>query len=157
MLLPFLENEKKSILLLNQALDAHRAALTLLTRERKPLAWATTQHNLGVTLIALGRLKRAPTLLEQAADALKVALHEQTRERTPIDWAATQNTLGLAFMNLGELRQSRDDFEHARRAYEEALEVLGNLEAPRHREMAESNLEEVTHRLRQLPRSPRAQ
>ena len=152
--LSILGERKNSTAVLNQALDAHRAALEVLTRDRVPLSWATTQHNLGITLMTLGRGEGSTALLEQSVDAFRAALHERTRERTPLDWAVTQNALGRALHHLGERRNSRKFLEEAQNAYRAALEVLGTAGAPRHREMAQNNLEEVARRLREPGHSP---
>jgi hypothetical protein len=40
---------------LEEAVAAHRAALSVLTRERAAHAWAATQNNLGGTLAKLGQ------------------------------------------------------------------------------------------------------
>ena len=156
--LSILGERKNSTALLYQALNAHRAALEVLTRDRVPFSWATTQHNLGVTLMTLGRRERGTVLLEQSVDAFRTALHERTRERTPLDWALTQTALGRALHHLGERRRSRKFFEEARNAYRAALEVLGSAGAPRHRKMAQKNLEEVARRLQEpSPNPPVAQ
>ena len=142
--------------LLEQAILAHRAALTELTRERVPLSWAAAQHNLGVTLIALGQRGKRTDYFEQSLDALREALRERTRERTPFDWALTQFALGKALFYLGERKDERRFFEQARDAYRAALEVLGSEGVSKHREMAQSNLDEVSRRLRESVSNPPA-
>ena len=75
---------------------AYTEALKEHTRERVPLAWATTQNNLGSALAVLGKRESGTARLEQAVAAFTEALKERTRERVPLDWAATQNNLGNA-------------------------------------------------------------
>ena len=77
-------------------------ALKELTRERVPLDWATTQHNLGVALERLGERESGTETLQKAVAADGEALKELTRERVPLDWATTQNNLGEALERLGE-------------------------------------------------------
>ena len=152
--LSLLGQRENSTALLNQALDAHRAALQALTRDGEPLSWATTQHNLGISLMILGRLETDSALLEQSADAFRAALHERTRKHAPLAFAQTQNALGKALYYLAEVDHSRELFEAARNAYRAALDVLGSAGAPRHREMAQNNLEEVMRRLQALGQGP---
>ena len=87
---------------LEQAVEAYRAALEEMTRERVPLDWARIQMNLGVALRTLGARESGTARLEQAVAAYRAALEEQTRERVPLDWAGTQNNLGSALQTLGD-------------------------------------------------------
>ena len=59
---------------LEQAVDAHRAALQERTRERVPLDWAMTQNNLGNVLTSLGEREAGTERLEQAVDTYRAAL-----------------------------------------------------------------------------------
>jgi tetratricopeptide (TPR) repeat protein len=72
-----------------EAIAAHRAALEEITRERAPLDWAATQHNIGDTYLSLGAV-------DKAVEAYRAALEERTRERVPLLWADTQMHLGNA-------------------------------------------------------------
>ena len=84
---------------LNEAVEAHRQALTVHTRDDLPQLWARTQKNLGTTLRALGaRSGGAEGLrrLSEAVEAYRLALTVYTRDDLPQDWAATQNLLGIA-------------------------------------------------------------
>jgi tetratricopeptide (TPR) repeat protein len=74
---------------IEQALAAHRDALKEATRERVPILWAGTQHNLGLALEALGGTEP----LKEAVAAYRNALKEFTRERTPRQWAITEKNL----------------------------------------------------------------
>ena len=42
------------MLRLNEAVEAHQQALTVVTRDHLPQDWALTQNNLGLALAALG-------------------------------------------------------------------------------------------------------
>jgi hypothetical protein len=87
---------------LEQAVEAYRAALTEQTRERVPLQWAATQHNLGVALEALGERESGTARLEQAVDACRAALTELTRERVPLQWGFSTGGLGVVKMIIAE-------------------------------------------------------
>jgi hypothetical protein len=82
--------------------EAYRAALEELTRERVPLDWAETQMNLGSTLTTLGEREAGTARLKEAVEAYAAALEEWTRERVPLDWAGTTAGLGLAECMLAE-------------------------------------------------------
>jgi tetratricopeptide (TPR) repeat protein len=86
---------------LEEAVAAFREALKENTREHVPLAWATTQNNLGTALWTLGRRVSGTARLEEAVAAFRDALKEQSRESVPLAWARTQNNLGLALWELG--------------------------------------------------------
>jgi len=51
---------------LEEAVAAFRAALEERTRERVPLEWAITQHNLGIALLILGIRTDSKKFLEAA-------------------------------------------------------------------------------------------
>ena len=90
----------------NQALEGaigvYRRALTLVSRERMPLDWATSQHNLGNALSMLGDRETSTARLEEAVAAYYEVMKEWTRERLPLDWATAQNNLGNTLLALGE-------------------------------------------------------
>jgi tetratricopeptide (TPR) repeat protein len=106
---------------LEEAVAAFRAALTEMTRERVPLAWAMTQNNLGRALHSLGERESGTTRLEEAVAAFRAALTERTRERVPLEWAMTQNNLGAVLHALGERESGTARLEEAVVAYRAAL------------------------------------
>jgi tetratricopeptide (TPR) repeat protein len=78
---------------LEQAVEAYQAALLEQTRERVPLDWASTQHNLGNALARIGDRESNTTRLELAVEAYKAALLELTVE-TAASWhEAAQSNL----------------------------------------------------------------
>ena len=79
---------------LEQAVNAHRAALQVYTRESAPFDWAAAQNNLGNALSFLGEREDGTERLKEAVDAFQETLRVHTRESAPFDWAATQNNLG---------------------------------------------------------------
>ena len=64
---------------MEEAVAADRAALAETTRERMPQKWATTQVNLGCTLLELGKRERGTAHLEEAVAALNACLAECPR------------------------------------------------------------------------------
>src|SRR3989442_13717336 len=75
---------------LEAALTAYEAALTVETRERSPMEWATLQRNLAMTLRDRTGGDRSQNL-ERALAACEQALTVDTREAAPNDWAEPQN------------------------------------------------------------------
>ncbi|SHN86911.1 tetratricopeptide repeat protein [Bradyrhizobium erythrophlei] len=106
---------------LEEAVAAHRAALTEMTRERVPLDWAATQNSLGSALRLLGDEENSTARLEEAVAAHRAALTEMTRERMPFDWAATQHLLGDALLSLGDQESGTARLQEAIVAYRAAL------------------------------------
>ena len=66
---------------LEHAVAAYNAALEEYTRERVPLDWAMTQHNLGTALRTLGEREGDTDLLERAVNAHKAALEVKWPDR----------------------------------------------------------------------------
>jgi hypothetical protein len=67
-----------------------------------PLAWATTQNNLGAALQTLGSREAGTARLEQAVAAYRAALGERTRERVPLDWVHTTENVAVAWEAWGD-------------------------------------------------------
>ncbi|HEV3178262.1 MAG TPA: tetratricopeptide repeat protein, partial [Stellaceae bacterium] len=107
---------------LEKAIAAYHAGLVEYTRDRAPLDWAATQHNLGTALDVLGGRESGTARLEEAVTAFRAALLEYTRERVPLDWAMTQNGLGNALATLGERESGTGRLEEAIAAYRAALQ-----------------------------------
>ena len=88
---------------LEEAVEAHRAALEEYTRERVPLAWALTQNNLGNALRILGEREGGTERLVEAAAAYRAALEEYTRQPSQLESArSTQNNLDSVLRRLNE-------------------------------------------------------
>ncbi|MBO0734321.1 MAG: hypothetical protein J2P49_08410, partial [Methylocapsa sp.] len=102
--------------LLEKAIDCRRAALQVITRDRKPSEWARIQSNLGETLTVVCELEPGTSRLDDALAALHEALKERSRERSLLLWAQTQEKLARAhwayFNKSGDLAQ----FNYARKA-----------------------------------------
>ena len=90
-----------------QAVDAYRAALQELTRERVPLKWGGTQHDLGCALQILGERESGTERLVQATDAYHAALEVLTAEASARH-ADVQKNLDRALKTLRE-REARQN------------------------------------------------
>lgn len=107
---------------LEEAVQAYRAALEEITRERVPMDWVMTQNNLGAALSTLGKRENGTARLEEAVQAYRAALEESARERVPLHWAKMQNSLGLALSALGERESGIKRLEEAVQAFRAALD-----------------------------------
>jgi len=116
--------------LLEHAVDGYRAALQEYPRERTPMEWARTQHNLGIALTTLGERDSGTARLEEAVAAFRAALGEHSRESVPLEWARTQRNLGIAVRKLGEREIGTAGLEEAAAAFRAALEELTRERAP---------------------------
>ena len=122
--------QENQIRRLEEAVAAYRAALEERTRERVPLYWAMTQHNLGTALSMLGERESGQEnqirRLEEAVAACRAALQEYTQARVPLDWADAQNNLGNALLRLGERESGQENqirrLEEAVAAYRATLQ-----------------------------------
>jgi tetratricopeptide (TPR) repeat protein len=126
-----------------EAVTVYREALKERTREKVPLAWATTQNNLGNALQALGELESDPARFTGAVTAYREALKELTRERVPLDWANTQNNLGNALRSLGLMESDLERLQEAATAYHAALLEYRVAKAQARAEGVKSNLQRV--------------
>src|SRR2546430_2246300 len=122
------------------AIERRRRLLELISRERSPLAWATTQSTLGMALSALGERESGTARLEEAVTAYREALKERTREGLPLAWAGSQNNLGIALSTLGERESGTAQLEEAVTAYREALKERTRARHPSHWAMTQTNL-----------------
>ena len=68
---------------LKKAVNAHRAALQVYTRERVPLRWAMTQNNLGSALGSLGEREDGTERLKKAVNLYRAALEGAQCRRVP--------------------------------------------------------------------------
>jgi tetratricopeptide (TPR) repeat protein len=123
---------------LEEAIAVLRSALQEGTRERVPINWARTQHNLGIALANLGRRESGTARLEEAVGAYREALKEYTRERVPLDWANTQNDLGSVLEELSTRRNDNAQLRDAIFAYREGLKETR--ETDRLRPVIQNNL-----------------
>jgi tetratricopeptide (TPR) repeat protein len=90
---------------LEEAVAAYRAALQEITRERVPLQWAATQHELGNTLAALAERQKSAKFMEEAVTSMRdaVKVYQQAGEgyRLPI----AQKRLTEMQAELAELKR----------------------------------------------------
>lgn len=91
--------------LLEEAVEACNAALTVFKLETMPAKWAIAQNNLGNALSAQGERMHGDVglaLLGQSVTAYRAALTIYTEAAMPVQWAMTQNNLGGVLFVQGE-------------------------------------------------------
>lgn len=105
------------------AIAAYQAALSVLSRESDPAAWAKLQNGLGITYDRRLAGSRAENL-EHAIAAYQQALTVRNRQETPIPWAETVYNLGMAYSSRIH-GDPADNQERAIEAFQGALQVTG--------------------------------
>jgi hypothetical protein len=131
---------------LDEAVQAHRQALTVFTRDVLPYDWATTQYNLGLALVRLGEREggaEGARKLDEGVQAYRQALTVYTRDDLPQDWAGTQSNLGSALvilvMQKGGAEGARK-LDEGVQAYRQALTVYTRDVLPQYWATTQSNL-----------------
>jgi tetratricopeptide (TPR) repeat protein len=132
--------------LLDEAVRAFRAALTVRTRANMCADWAETQNNIGNVLVAQGERTGGPEglhLLDEAVAAFRGALTVYTRNDMPADWAMTQSNLGNALATQGERTGGPEGLrllDEAATAFRGALTVYTRTDRPADWAMTQNNL-----------------
>ena len=121
----------------DQAVEAYRNALQVLTKADQPQDWAATQMNLGGILLDEGMRAhtddKALAWYDQAVEAYRAALQVYTEADLPQDWAKTQGKLGIALTSEGV--HAGDDkaialFDEAAAVYRNMLQVYTEADLP---------------------------
>jgi tetratricopeptide (TPR) repeat protein len=106
---------------LRRAIEAFEEALRFRTPDVVPLAYARTQHNLGLVYWHLSEHEDPVGNLRRAIEAFEEALRFRTPGVAPLDYAKTQHNLGLAYWRLSEHEDPVGNLRKAIAAYGEAL------------------------------------
>jgi tetratricopeptide (TPR) repeat protein len=110
--------------LLQQAVAAYRAALTVHTPQAAPMDWAMTQNNLAITFLSLAKLEGDPARLAKAQEALELALTVRTRADAEYLWADSHSGIGHVALVRHGFTKDPADLATARRHFTEAREVF---------------------------------
>jgi tetratricopeptide (TPR) repeat protein len=109
----------------NEMIEICTSALKLAPRTNAPLAWATTQNELGLAYLLQGFRDATKTAPAEAAQlAFTEALKERTHESAAFEWAETKNNLGIALLLLGERENESEALNRALAAFGDALRVF---------------------------------
>jgi len=113
----------------DEAAEAERSALRVLTPKNDPHNWANAECEIGDALESLGEHKASVTLLEQAVAADREALTVQTLDKGPADWSDDEDRLAYALERLGMLEKGDEGIPHLQEAVED-LEVVVKTRSP---------------------------
>jgi len=131
------KNDEERLNLLKQSEQAHRAVLTVDTKENSPLGWALTQFNLGASLsdeAVRVRDEDQDVLFEQAIEAYLAALTVFSKEDTPVHWARTQYQLGDVLQRQFRSKSENEQplkIHEAIQAFNETLRVYNKVNSPK--------------------------
>ncbi len=128
---------------LNEAVAAHRGALSEYKRDVSPMQWAQVSMSLGSALEGLGFREQTTANLSESVKVRRAALEIITRENSPLEWATTMNAIGSSLVQLGNREQNKARFEEARTAFEEALTVIKREDQPLQWAFVQNNIGDV--------------
>jgi tetratricopeptide (TPR) repeat protein len=135
-----LGSTEQSLSYLEQAIQAYQLALTKLTAEEAPQAYAMVQNNLGAAYSDLARHQNPAESLEQSIRAYEEALRYRHADTEPLKYASTQNNLGTAHWNLAQHQTPIPHLQAAITAYQEALNHYSPHTEPLNWAMIHNNL-----------------
>jgi tetratricopeptide (TPR) repeat protein len=132
------EKREERYPLLEEALTAFQAALSVWTQKSVPTEWAETQSHLGIVLKeqALTKEKREERylLLNQALISFQNALQVYTPQLVPNEWARTQSHLGIVLKEQALTKEKQEEryplLEEALTAFQNVLQVFTRESAP---------------------------
>lgn len=106
-----------------QAVEAYKSALGILSRLDYPHDWALSQIRLGLTTYHLARKSDHPKIMGDAIKALEQALTIFTRATNPGRWAEVKNHIGVVMTSMGEELSNNKMLERAIEAFDDSLDV----------------------------------
>jgi len=125
---------------LRRAIESYQAALQYYTPSAAPLAYATTQNNLGIAYSNLAKIEDRAANLQRAIESYQAALQYRTSTAVPLDFAQTQNNLGTAYWNLSEIEDRAANLQRAIESYQAALQYWTPTTAPLDYATTQNNL-----------------
>jgi CHAT domain-containing protein/tetratricopeptide (TPR) repeat protein len=114
---------------MRRAIHHYGRELSVSSRDRDPISWATTQVSLASAYSRLGGDDPAETQ-RRAVAALESALSIFSRDRTPERWARAQDELGLVLCDADQVGRRPIDLEAAAECFTAALQVYGRESHP---------------------------
>jgi tetratricopeptide (TPR) repeat protein len=102
-----LATERKDAAMMREAIEAHRASLDNLSREKSPRLWADRMSALGECLLDLYAINNDQSLIEEATSTLLEASQVYNQDNAPAVWASRQSV--LLEIDLWEARQTGDE------------------------------------------------
>lgn len=115
---------------LGLAVKAYQQAERRVSKEAKPLAWASIQDHLAAVLQARGQVKKDPKIIRQAAMVYSTIASALKPAIFPHEWGAAQANLGRTLYILSGLEAKPEYLKPAGDAYEKALTVCNQSANP---------------------------
>ncbi|MBD1919596.1 tetratricopeptide repeat protein [Microcoleus sp. FACHB-831] len=131
---------------LEQGIQAYHLALTKVSADASPLAYAMIQNNLGAAYGDLARYRDSAINLELAVQAYQQALRyrrpliEGEDATVAMRYASTQNNLGTAYWHLAQHQDPHKNLKLAIDAYSEAVSYYHPEQEPINWAMIQNNL-----------------
>ncbi|MEL6266078.1 MAG: hypothetical protein AAFR52_10610, partial [Pseudomonadota bacterium] len=89
-----------------EALDIFNSALEACSLESRPIYWARTKSNIGISLLKIGTLMHGTVELKNATHAIRAALEVFHAVKPRTEWASVQNNLASALLIIGRRKNS---------------------------------------------------
>ncbi len=115
---------------LHKAVDAYQAALTYYTPQNAPLAYVTTQRNLGAVYRALAQVEERSDNLHRASAAYQTAHDHCPDDCPPSEKAIVLHGLGMSLWELSRSENRTDNLHRAEAAFRSALSLWTPQTAP---------------------------
>jgi uncharacterized caspase-like protein len=115
---------------LDNAIEATRAALAAGLRESNPQGWAMLQHTLATALVQRGEMNHLPDAFREAVDAYRAVLEIHTKEQTPAQWVRTTSNLAIALKNLSDETNDVAPLREAIPLYQSVIEATPRDQSP---------------------------
>ncbi|MEM3525735.1 MAG: tetratricopeptide repeat protein, partial [Thermoplasmata archaeon] len=116
---------------------------SVLTKERYPVEYATTEYNMGIAYAILAKVENRAENCKKAIECYQEALSVLTKERYPVDYATTQNNMGIAYAILAKVENRAENCKKACQAFNEALTVFTEENFPQIHQMIVENKQKL--------------
>lgn len=138
--------------LIEEAIEAFRAALTEWTRDRVPLDWAKTQNNLGIALGRLWRLNRVERYADEAEACFRAVIDLHTERGDQAAAARARENLEA----LQAERRKQGTSQRMAQAFEPWVfeTVIGDRVVARRLTLPRGRRKDETPMIRRLPFTP---
>ena len=115
---------------LQQAMQTFLAAAKLLPQGRLSPAWAQTQNDLGLAVLAFGMRQSNSTALEKGVEIFRAIASSGIEQVDRSMWADAQSNLGSALTSLGIRSSGPEQYEQAILAYRAAQQAISREKQP---------------------------
>lgn len=129
---------------LENAIDAYKEALKIVTLEKTPVKYAETQKNVGMAYFLLSEelsgSGEREAKLNEALRAYGESLKVKSLEKYPVEHAEIQNNLGMTYVSLSDVANADMNLNRAVSVYKVALKVRTATDRPLEYAETQNNL-----------------